>query len=188
MTGLEQCAYRMRPEVSGSARHRYMHCSLSTRGPPIVLLYFGANGIESSIRPVAPGAPDPENRFVKAATFEGVMPRGRVSDALIDFHSGARRGCHDDCRLLPNFARWAGSPRHGRARSRSGVTAAPRDRRPFQLVAMARALLRDPNFVKRFRADTAAEGRCIHCMKCMPTVYSGTHCVVRRQIEAAPAG
>jgi 2,4-dienoyl-CoA reductase-like NADH-dependent reductase (Old Yellow Enzyme family) len=28
-----------------------------------------------------------KNRFVKAATFEGVMPRGQVSDALIDFHT-----------------------------------------------------------------------------------------------------
>jgi 2,4-dienoyl-CoA reductase-like NADH-dependent reductase (Old Yellow Enzyme family) len=26
------------------------------------------------------------NRIIKAATFEGVMPRGAVSDALVDFH------------------------------------------------------------------------------------------------------
>lgn len=57
----------------------------------------------------------------------------------------------------------------------------------FQFVAMARALLRDPYLVNRFREETAAEGLCIHCMKCMPTVYSGTHCVVRQRIEAAPA-
>jgi 2,4-dienoyl-CoA reductase-like NADH-dependent reductase (Old Yellow Enzyme family) len=58
----------------------------------------------------------------------------------------------------------------------------------FQFVAMARALLRDPYLVKGFREETATEGLCIHCMKCMPTVYSGTHCVVRRQVEAAPSG
>jgi 2,4-dienoyl-CoA reductase-like NADH-dependent reductase (Old Yellow Enzyme family) len=57
----------------------------------------------------------------------------------------------------------------------------------FQFVAMARALLRDPYLVNRFREETTAEGLCIHCMKCMPTVYSGTHCVVRRRIEATPA-
>ncbi|OBF62354.1 hypothetical protein A5753_15895 [Mycobacterium sp. 852002-51971_SCH5477799-a] len=57
----------------------------------------------------------------------------------------------------------------------------------FQFVAMARALLRDPYLIKRFREETAAEGLCIHCMKCMPTVYSGTHCVVRQRIEAATA-
>jgi 4,4'-dithiodibutanoate disulfide reductase len=49
----------------------------------------------------------------------------------------------------------------------------------FEFVAMARALLRDPALVKRFRDGTAGAGLCVHCMKCMPTVYSGTHCVVR---------
>lgn len=33
-----------------------------------------------------------KNRFIKAATFEGVMPRGTVSDALIDFHTEVARG------------------------------------------------------------------------------------------------
>lgn len=56
----------------------------------------------------------------------------------------------------------------------------------FEFVAMARALLRDPLLVNRFREGSATEGLCIHCMKCMPTVYSGTHCVVRERIEAAP--
>ena len=49
----------------------------------------------------------------------------------------------------------------------------------FEFVAMARALLREPGLVDRLREDQAREGLCIHCMKCMPTVYSGTHCVLR---------
>lgn len=49
----------------------------------------------------------------------------------------------------------------------------------FAFVAMARALLREPDLVNRFRDRTATEGLCVHCQKCMPTVYSGTHCVVR---------
>ncbi|MGW4098861.1 NADH:flavin oxidoreductase [Mycobacterium sp. NPDC004974] len=49
----------------------------------------------------------------------------------------------------------------------------------FEFVAMARALLRDPALVNRFQDGTAAAGLCVHCMKCMPTVYSGTRCVVR---------
>lgn len=57
----------------------------------------------------------------------------------------------------------------------------------FDFVAMARALLRDPALINAFRDETAAEGLCIHCMKCMPTVYSGTHCVVRRRAESAAA-
>ena len=32
------------------------------------------------------------NRIIKAATFEGVMPRGIVSDALVDFHTAVARG------------------------------------------------------------------------------------------------
>lgn len=49
----------------------------------------------------------------------------------------------------------------------------------FEFVAMARALLRDPGLVNRFRQETATEGLCVHCMKCMPTVYTGTRCVIR---------
>jgi 2,4-dienoyl-CoA reductase-like NADH-dependent reductase (Old Yellow Enzyme family) len=48
----------------------------------------------------------------------------------------------------------------------------------FAFVAMGRALLREPDLVERFRAGTATEGLCIHCNKCMPTIYRGTHCVL----------
>jgi 2,4-dienoyl-CoA reductase-like NADH-dependent reductase (Old Yellow Enzyme family) len=46
----------------------------------------------------------------------------------------------------------------------------------FQFVAMARALLREPDLVNRLRADAAATSACIHCNRCMPTIYRGTHC------------
>jgi 2,4-dienoyl-CoA reductase-like NADH-dependent reductase (Old Yellow Enzyme family) len=49
----------------------------------------------------------------------------------------------------------------------------------FEFVAMARALLRDPDLVNKFRAETTREGLCVHCTKCMATVYQGTHCVLR---------
>lgn len=49
----------------------------------------------------------------------------------------------------------------------------------FEFVAMARALLRDPGLIDRFRDETATAGLCVHCMKCMPTVYTGTRCVIR---------
>jgi 2,4-dienoyl-CoA reductase-like NADH-dependent reductase (Old Yellow Enzyme family) len=48
----------------------------------------------------------------------------------------------------------------------------------FDFVAMGRALLRDPGLVNDFRAGTRGEGRCVHCNKCMPTIYSGTRCVL----------
>lgn len=50
----------------------------------------------------------------------------------------------------------------------------------FEFVAMGRALLRDPALVNRFAEGSATAGLCVHCQKCMPTVYSGgTRCVVR---------
>jgi 2,4-dienoyl-CoA reductase-like NADH-dependent reductase (Old Yellow Enzyme family) len=49
----------------------------------------------------------------------------------------------------------------------------------FEFVAMARALLRDPDLVNKFRAEDTREGLCVHCTKCMATIFEGTHCVLR---------
>jgi 2,4-dienoyl-CoA reductase-like NADH-dependent reductase (Old Yellow Enzyme family) len=48
----------------------------------------------------------------------------------------------------------------------------------FEFVAMARALLREPDLVNRMAADATVTSRCIHCNRCMPTIYSGTRCVL----------
>jgi 2,4-dienoyl-CoA reductase-like NADH-dependent reductase (Old Yellow Enzyme family) len=48
----------------------------------------------------------------------------------------------------------------------------------FDFVAMGRALLRDPDLVGKMQAGTATAGNCIHCNKCMVSIYSGTRCVV----------
>ncbi|MGV9864624.1 4,4'-dithiodibutanoate disulfide reductase [Rhodococcus koreensis] len=53
----------------------------------------------------------------------------------------------------------------------------------FEFVAMARALLRDPDLVNKFRDRHVAEGLCIHCNKCMPTIYTGTRCVIRETLR-----
>jgi 2,4-dienoyl-CoA reductase-like NADH-dependent reductase (Old Yellow Enzyme family) len=47
----------------------------------------------------------------------------------------------------------------------------------FQFVAMARALLREPDLLNRLRADPSVRSLCSHCNRCMPTIYSGTRCV-----------
>jgi 2,4-dienoyl-CoA reductase-like NADH-dependent reductase (Old Yellow Enzyme family) len=47
----------------------------------------------------------------------------------------------------------------------------------FQFVAMARALLREPDLIDRLRQEPGARSRCSHCNRCMPTIYSGTRCV-----------
>ena len=48
----------------------------------------------------------------------------------------------------------------------------------FDLVAMGRSLLRNPNLVNDLAEGTVATGDCIHCNRCMPTIYSGTRCVL----------
>ena len=48
----------------------------------------------------------------------------------------------------------------------------------FEFVAMGRALLRQPDLPNRLRAGTQRSGLCVHCNKCMPTIYSGTRCVL----------
>ena len=48
----------------------------------------------------------------------------------------------------------------------------------FSFVAMARALLREPDLVAKMAAGTSISSLCIHCNKCMPTIYSGTRCVL----------
>ncbi|MFB6713815.1 MULTISPECIES: NADH:flavin oxidoreductase [unclassified Streptomyces] len=46
----------------------------------------------------------------------------------------------------------------------------------FEYVAMARALLREPDLVNRMVEDRDVRSLCIHCNKCMPTIYTGTRC------------
>lgn len=51
----------------------------------------------------------------------------------------------------------------------------------FDFVAMGRALLAEPDLINRIRAaggTHAVRSICDHCNKCMPTIYSRTHCVV----------
>jgi 2,4-dienoyl-CoA reductase-like NADH-dependent reductase (Old Yellow Enzyme family) len=51
----------------------------------------------------------------------------------------------------------------------------------FDFVAMGRALLAEPDLINRIAADGDAHSvlsLCTHCNKCMPTIYSHTHCVV----------
>ena len=50
----------------------------------------------------------------------------------------------------------------------------------FDLVALGRPLLRDPDLVNRLRSRAAAGTTCIHCNRCMPSIYTGTRCVLDR--------
>jgi 2,4-dienoyl-CoA reductase-like NADH-dependent reductase (Old Yellow Enzyme family) len=48
----------------------------------------------------------------------------------------------------------------------------------FDFVAMGRALLREPDLVSRIASGQATAGTCVHCNKCIPSIYSGTRCVL----------
>lgn len=48
----------------------------------------------------------------------------------------------------------------------------------FDFVAMGRALLREPDLIRRIQDDPLVQSRCTHCNKCMVTVFTRTHCVL----------
>jgi 2,4-dienoyl-CoA reductase-like NADH-dependent reductase (Old Yellow Enzyme family) len=48
----------------------------------------------------------------------------------------------------------------------------------FEFVAMGRALLREPDLVARMAAGEATSATCVHCNKCVASIYSGTRCVL----------
>jgi 2,4-dienoyl-CoA reductase-like NADH-dependent reductase (Old Yellow Enzyme family) len=51
----------------------------------------------------------------------------------------------------------------------------------FEFVAMGRALLREPDLVARLASWEARDSLCVHCNKCMATIYRGTRCVLREE-------
>jgi 2,4-dienoyl-CoA reductase-like NADH-dependent reductase (Old Yellow Enzyme family) len=48
----------------------------------------------------------------------------------------------------------------------------------FQFVAMGRAVLREPDLINRMQEGLQTEGNCIHCNRCMVSIWSGSRCVV----------
>ncbi|MGB6057789.1 MAG: NADH:flavin oxidoreductase [Microthrixaceae bacterium] len=46
----------------------------------------------------------------------------------------------------------------------------------FDFVAMARALLHNPGLLLEYQNGRSDESGCIHCNRCMATIYSGTRC------------
>ncbi|MFF2325997.1 MULTISPECIES: NADH:flavin oxidoreductase [unclassified Streptomyces] len=56
----------------------------------------------------------------------------------------------------------------------------------FAYVAMARALLREPDLVSRMAKDRGVRSLCVHCNKCMPTIYTATHCPLAGPLSGPP--
>ena len=55
----------------------------------------------------------------------------------------------------------------------------------FEFVAMARALLREPDLVNTMQAGARTHSLCDHRNKCLPTIYSGTRCVLLEEQAAS---
>lgn len=49
-------------------------------------------------------------------------------------------------------------------------------REGFEFVAMARALLREPDLIRRIESDAGARSACIHCNLCAASIFTGTRC------------
>jgi 2,4-dienoyl-CoA reductase-like NADH-dependent reductase (Old Yellow Enzyme family) len=48
----------------------------------------------------------------------------------------------------------------------------------FAFVQMGRALLREPDLLLKMQDGTQSDGICIHCNRCVPSIYTGTRCVL----------
>lgn len=57
----------------------------------------------------------------------------------------------------------------------------------FDFVAMARALLREPDLPEKLRADDRRRSLCVHCNRCVATIYTGSRCVLRDYVPPVPA-
>ena len=55
-----------------------------------------------------------------------------------------------------------------------GMTTAMND--GFEFVAMARALLREPDLINRIQKDLTTTSLCIHCNLCAASIFTGTRC------------
>jgi 2,4-dienoyl-CoA reductase-like NADH-dependent reductase (Old Yellow Enzyme family) len=57
----------------------------------------------------------------------------------------------------------------------------------FQYVAMARALVREPDLVNKIVADRATASKCIHCNRCVASIFTGTRCALVNEEGAGAA-
>lgn len=48
----------------------------------------------------------------------------------------------------------------------------------YAFVQMGRALLHEPDLLLKMQSGEKKAGECIHCNRCMPSIYSGTRCVL----------
>jgi 2,4-dienoyl-CoA reductase-like NADH-dependent reductase (Old Yellow Enzyme family) len=122
--------------------------------------------------------------------FRGEPPRREMAAALPGLQGMAfrlagpllfRRYQYEDAYLLPMARRFRAALSMPLVLL-GGITSVASVERAmaegFNFVAMGRALLREPDLIARMAAGQAAAGTCVHCNKCIPSIYSGTRCVL----------
>ncbi len=55
----------------------------------------------------------------------------------------------------------------------------------FSFIALGRALLMEPDIINRWAAGDEAPSACTHCNRCMPSIYTGTRCVLVDEVPAS---
>ena len=103
-----------------------------------------------------PAGHQPAGQLFAPAALGPVSLRNRIIKAAT-FEGMSRRGAVTDALIDFHLAFAAGGV---------GMT-----------TPLGRALLREPDLVTKLRKGESRESLCIHCNKCMPTIYRGTHCV-----------
>jgi 2,4-dienoyl-CoA reductase-like NADH-dependent reductase (Old Yellow Enzyme family) len=144
-----------------------------------------AEGVLSALELSAGGS-----RANQMFMFRGDPPRREMADALPGLQGTAfrlagpllfRRYRYEEMYLLPMARRFRAALEMplvllGGISSMASVERAMAE--GFDFAAMGRALLREPDLVARMAAGQATTGTCVHCNKCIPSIYSGTRCVL----------
>ena len=109
-----------------------------------------------------PRHPEDRDQDVRREVLQGVSRSKRRTSCRTPGSSATRCRCRSSCSAASTAS----------TRSRTRSTTASR------FVQIGRALLREPELLLEMQKDPKREGLCIHCNKCMPTIYTGTRCVL----------
>ena len=130
---------------------------------------------------------------VPVREFAGVMPRALRPGVRLMGKRVMGSYPYEDLYMLPAARQFVPVVRNTKLILLGGITNRQHletgMREGFDLMAMGRALLREPDLVNRMIPDAGVRSRCNHNNKCMVTVFGRTHCVLdpdQRYGEAAP--
>ncbi|MGV0717074.1 NADH:flavin oxidoreductase [Mycolicibacterium sp. XJ662] len=129
---------------------------------------------------------------VPVKEFAEVMPKGMRTGVRLAGKWAMGQYPYEDLYMLDAARQFVPTMRHTKLILLGGITNRTHletgMREGFHLMAMGRALLREPDLVNKMIADPDTKSRCTHNNKCMVTVFGRTHCVLDpEQRYGAPA-